>query len=312
MIDAQHKEYVVQMRQEEARLGIPFSTDDLARTRGLVDAIQQKFVAGGPQLAVVKDVDVDLEGGVLQCRVYQKHKHPLRDLPSIVYLHGGGWTINSIETHDFLCRSYADLTGAVVVAPAYAKSPENMFPKALNQIINLVGYVSKGKLLPNISSRVVVGGDSAGGNLSLASGIALRDAGFTDLAGIIVNYGVLDNDFETASYKRFGEGDFLLSTAAMKMFFQNYFGSSDEIDNHLVTPLKANLKNLPPIFISMGEADVLASENIALAEKAMASGVACDLDYYSGLMHGYIRLPHYIDRSKLALERQLAWYQNLS
>jgi acetyl esterase len=312
MLDEGQLKYVARLRKRETRFGVPFSTRDLNQTRNSVERIQECFARGGPNLALAENIECDLGEELLSCRIYQREPTANSNLPLIVYLHGGGWMINSINTHDYLHRCYAKLTGATVVAPAYAKSPEHPFPVALNQITRLIKKLSKGELMENACRKVVVGGDSAGGNLALTSALALRADGFADLAGVIVNYGVLDDDFETASYKRFGRGDFLLSTEAMKMFFRNYIGSKSSILDPLVTPLKADIRALPPLFISVGEADVLASENVALAQKALEQGVSCDLDFYSGLMHGYIRIPQYVDRANLALMRQVAWFNALN
>ncbi|MES0022325.1 MULTISPECIES: alpha/beta hydrolase [unclassified Mesorhizobium] len=309
MIDKQHLRYVAALREREKIYGIPFSTPDIQLTRRTVDGIQSAFSVGGPEMDV-EDAPVG-DGSNINCRFY----HPRRsngEAPGVlVYLHGGGWMINSVETHDLLCRTYAGLTGLTVVAPRYSKAPENPFPAALNEITEVVSSLFRGRsALKTIPRNILLAGDSAGGNLALATAIQLRDRRRQNATGVIVNYGVLDCDFDTPSYDRFGEGEYLLSRSAMKMFFENYVPAGN-FSNPLISPLRADLTGLPPIFVSVGEADVLQSENIELANRAMRANVSCDLDVYSGLMHGFIRIPHYIDRAQLALERQRRWINDL-
>jgi acetyl esterase len=311
MIDRQQLNYVEAMRAREKIFGTPFATSDLDLTRRTVERIQQAFSADGPGMSRIVDAPIDGGSDVL-CRFFFPNRAQQAAAGALVYLHGGGWMINSVDTHDHLYRTYADMTGLTVIAPRYRKAPEHPFPAALDDVTSVMTSIANGGSLLGLKrGALFIGGDSAGGNLALSTAIRLRDIASRPLTGVIVNYGVLDCNFDTPSYRRFGEGGYLLSRSAMEMFFSNYAAGA-HFAVPAISPLRADLAGLPPIFITVGEADVLQSENIELANRAMRAQVACDLDVYSGLMHGFIRIPHLIDRARLALERQRRWIHDLA
>ncbi|WP_352990648.1 alpha/beta hydrolase [Mesorhizobium sp. M1233] len=231
----------------------------------------------------------------------------------MIYIHGGGFCVNSINTHDCLHRQYAHRLGWLVLAPDYRKAPENPFPAAIEDVAATVAWVRDNSEELGVDSEFLfIAGDSAGGNLALTVPLWMADRGGHAFKGSIVNYGVLDCDLETPSHRRFGTGPYLLSSAAITQFAEWYTSDRVPIADPLVSPLKADLRRLPPVHICTGELDVLASENIRLYDGLVQAGGDCELHVFSGLMHGFIRIPHLIKRANDALALQVQWLQAIA
>lgn len=309
LMDPQMRYYVERSAELGAPHGDPYALASLDETRTVLERLLLPWAEGGPQMAESVDRRIPGPRGPLTVRVHLPTR--ARALRVLVYIHGGGWMVNTVETHGRLMREYAARIGCAVVAPHYSKSPEHRFPTALDECAALVRWLAAHGTEWGLDPQgMVIGGDSAGGNLALATGLVLRQSGERILGGIINNYGVLDCDLDTPTYARFGAGGYLLTRDKMAMFWDAYMGDQDR-RQPLAAPLRADLAGLPPTLTCTGELDVLADENIAFARKALAAGVPSELHVYPGLVHGFMRVPHVVDLADEAHATQARWVRRL-
>jgi acetyl esterase len=210
------------------------------------------------------------------------------DGPAIVYMHGGGWTILDLDTHDRLCRSLAAASGVTVLALDYPLSPEVRFPVALERIGALVEALG-GDDAPSIDrGRLAFAGDSAGGNLAVVMALRLRDAGKPPPQALGLIYGAFDADFERPSWIAYGDGRLPLSKARMRWFWETYIPDPAERRGPLASPLHADLAGLPPAFLTIADHDVLYDENLLFAERYRAAGNETVSAVYPGTIHGFL------------------------
>src|SRR2546426_326522 len=170
--------------------------------------IRSRFVAPSEPEVVgeVRDESVRVQTGDIPIRVYR----PAADaqtLPVLVYAHGGGFVFCDLDSHDGLCRSFAILIPAVVVSVDYRLAPEHRWPAAAEDVYAVTQWAAENAVtLGGDSERIVVGGDSAGGNLAAVTALMARDRGGPPLAGQLLLYPVIAADFDTESYRLFGKG----------------------------------------------------------------------------------------------------------
>ena len=193
-------------------------------------------------------------------RIFCRVSRPVTDrvLPTLVYFHGGGWVWANVDTHDRMTREYAAAGQVAVVSVDYALSPEAKFPQALLECAAVVRFVAEhGADWGLDPDAYVLGGDSAGGNLALATALLLRDTGGPALRGILANYPVSDARFDTPSYREFGAGGYGLSTERMAFYWSVYVPHDIDRLHPLAAPLRADLAGLPPVMVLLAEFDVL-------------------------------------------------------
>lgn len=290
-------------------------TPPLDEARAQTEAANVPLSEGGPTMAESGDRWLPIRGRRLMCRVHLPR--PVSDgappLPVLVYIHGGGWVWNSVDTHDRLMREYAAASGCAVVGPDYALSPEAAFPQALEECAAVVRWVaSRGAEWGLDPSRLVVGGDSAGGNLALATALLLRE---TDpelaLRGLLLNYGVFDSRLDTPSYREFAEGYFL-TREKMRFYWECYAPRPADRLHPLAAPLRApDLSGLPPVLLHIAELDVLASENLAMAERLRAAGVPLETEVFPGTAHGFLRAQGQVSAARRAVALAGGWLQRI-
>jgi acetyl esterase len=273
--------------------------------RALDERLGIAAVGPGPQLAAVSDHLIPARGRRVACRLYRPSTGTA--LPVAVYFHGGGWVWSSVETHDRLARELALASGAAVLSVDYALAPEARFPAALLECAAVVRHVAaNGAALDLDASRIVLAGDSAGGNLALATALLLRDTEGPPLRGILAFYPVCDADFTAPSYQEFDSG-FGLTTAAMQALWAAYLAHPADRWNPLAAPLRGRLAGLPPVLLQLAELDVLRSEGEAMAQALQAAGVAVTCETFAGMAHGFVRHTARVARAREALARAGAW-----
>jgi acetyl esterase len=261
---------------------------------------------GGPRMAESRTDWLSIRGRRLACRVHR----PRTDapLPVMVYIHGGGWVWGSIDTHDHIMRGYAAAAGCAVVGPDYALSPEAAFPQALEECAAVVRWVAQhGAAWGLDPSRIVVGGDSAGGNLAMAVALLLRetDPGLK-LRGLLLNYGVFDSRTDTASYAAFATGH-TLTREKMEFYWRCYAPREADRLHPLAAPLRADLTGLPPCLMHVAELDVLAAENRAMEARLRAAGVPVEATTFPGTLHGFLRSIGHVKAADRAVAEAGAW-----
>lgn len=208
--------------------------------------------------------------------------------PLFVYYHGGGWVIGDLETADPSCRMIANRTGRVVVSVDYRLSPEYKVPIPVEDSYAALQWVSENASSINgNASNLVVGGDSAGGNLSAVVSLISKEQNGPDIAGQVLIYPVTALGYDTGSYQEFQQG-FGLDRDLMIWFGDYYINNDDDRKNKYVAPLLAeDLSNLPPAYVLTAENDVLRDEGLAYAERLKQAGVKVETIIEPGLVHGY-------------------------
>ncbi len=220
-----------------------------------------------------------------------------RDLDAIVYFHGGGWVLGSIESHDVLCRRLANLSGAAVVSVDYRRPPEDPFPAAVEDCYTVCDVLSLDHASYGISNRMVVAGDSAGGNLCVAVGLMSRERGGPPLQGQVLIYPVLDGSMSGESYEQFAIG-YGLTRDTMAWFWKNYTGDSESTSrsNPLASPMNAkDLSGLPAAHVLIAQYDVLKSECEIFAKRLVDAGVPTTTEHSAGMLHGFIHFAEPFD-----------------
>lgn len=211
-------------------------------------------------------------------------------LPVLVYLHGGGFTLGSIATHDVLCRHLSHLAHCAVLSVGYRLAPEHRFPTAFEDAWDAVKWVAAhgaGKGLD--PSRIAVGGDSAGGTLAAACALRARDAGVALKLQLLFYPGCCAHH-DTPSHKTFGHG-FVLEAAHIDYFFDLYIPHVKDREDCRFAPLMADdVEGVAPAWFGLAECDPLVDEGLQYADKLRAAGVAVDLDIYRGVTHEFIKM----------------------
>jgi acetyl esterase len=284
-----------------------FDTLPLGARRAVAEQVRAPWAAGGPSMARTEDIEVPGARGAIRVRAHRPACEG--DLPALVYLHGGGWTVFSVDTHDRIMREYASRAGIAVVGVDYALAPEQRFPVAIEQTVDVIRWLARAGALPGIDTRrLAVGGDSAGANLATAAALSLRDSGDADLLrALVINYGALDPSLAHESFTRYGDGRYLLSTAEMQGFWQNYLRDERDAANPLAAPILADLANLPPTFFAIAELDVLRDENLRMAERLQAAGTKVTQVVYPGTVHSFLEAVSISAVSQRALHDTSVW-----
>ena len=220
--------------------------------------------------------------------------------PALVYFHGGGWVVGSIDTHDGVTRALANRSGCIVVSVDYRLAPEHPFPAAVDDAWSATRWViSEAAELGIDPARVAVGGDSSGGNLAAVVALRARDASIPIALQILV-YPVIDHNFETGTYGEFAVGRGL-TRDGMRWYWGLYLDGADGSSRDASPGREANLAGVAPAVIATAEFDPLRDEGEAYAERLEAAGVPTELVRYAGMIHGFLRMPAVIDRADDAL-----------
>jgi acetyl esterase len=257
--------------------------------RAVAEQSRLPWRQGGPAMAATDERVVDTEAGPVRLRFYNPAPGS-QPKPAMVYMHGGGWALFSIDTHDRLMREFAARSGMVVVGVDYALAPEARYPVASNQVVGVVRWLRLYGGEHGIDvGQLALGGDSAGGNLSMGAALKLRDAGEGDAVKAVLSiYGGFSPDCSPASRQRYGTPDDMLTSAEVDEFWSTYVGKvADRRDPYMV-PVLASLRGLPPVFLLIAECDVLAEQNLLMAGCLLEAGVAVKVKVYPGAPHSFI------------------------
>lgn len=286
-------------------------TVPLAPHRRINDLLGKLTAAGGPVMAETTDRYIEAHGRRIFCRVYRPVTGQV--LPTLVYFHGGGWVWASVDTHDRIAREYAAAAPVTVVSVDYALSPEAKFPQALEECAEVVRFVAdQGAAWGLDTRRLLVGGDSAGGNLALATALLLRDTGGPTLRGVVATYPVCDSRFDTESYRAYGDGSYGLSTERMAFYWSVYVPHDIDRLHPLAAVLRADMAGLPPVIVQLAELDVLRSEGEALVARLRAAGVAVETETYPGVVHGFLRATGSVRKAQDAVAKAAAWMRRVA
>lgn len=292
-LDAQARAYLEWLVAAGLR---PVETLTPAEARGQADRHAADLFGAKEAVDSVVRTDVDsprrTDGAGVPVRIYSPSAEP--DLPMTVYLHGGGWVLGLVDGFDGVCRALANRTGCRVVAVDYRLAPEHRFPAALDDAWAVTRWAF------TQAPRVAVAGDSAGGNLAAVVALRARDAGLP-LACQVLVYPVTDHRFDRRSYVDNATG-FGLTEPAMRWFWDQYLGGADG-GHPDASPLRApSLAGVAPALVVVCEHDPLRDEGVEFARRLREAGVPVHLSEYAGMIHGFLRMPARIDRSREALD----------
>jgi acetyl esterase len=281
-----------------AALGAPpFGTVSAVESRA---AMAARPLPPGAPVARVEDMQLPSAAGEIPVRIYTPDKPT--PLPVLVWYHGGGWVLGTLDASDHTCRELANAAGCIVVSVDYRLAPEHKFPASPEDCEAAYEWV-----LANAASfggdprRVAVGGDSAGGNLAAVVCIRARERNTPQPVFQVLVYPVTDFDFDRPSYVANAEG-YLLTRDGMRWFWEQYVNNPDEMAHPHAAPLRAaDLSGLAPALVITAEFDPLRDEGEAYGERLKEAGVPVTITRYDGMIHGFLGQFPVIDKGKVAV-----------
>ena len=256
----------------------------------------------GPEVASVVDMEVPAPDVAVGVRAYTPAG--AGPFPVVVWMHGGGWVLGSVNSTDATCRAMANDTPCVVVSVEYRLAPETKFPGPAEDCYAVAQWVAtNGARLNADTSRMAIAGASAGGNLAAAVALMARDRGGPALVQQTLVYPVTDGTLSTESYERCATG-FGLSRDTMTWYWKQYLASEADRENPYAAPARASdLSGLPPALVITGGYDVLADEGEAYAHRLEEAGVPTICTRYDGMIHGFFGMAAAVDKGKQAVEQ---------
>lgn len=276
----------------------------LADRRQVAEQIRAPWTRGGPAMARTRELRLGLRH--VRVRIHEPSTGG-EDLPILVYIHGGGWMLFSLDTHDRLMREYAARAGVAVVGVDYSLSPEAKFPTALEEIVSVVDALRAGEAGPGLDAgRIAIGGDSAGGNMSVAANLLLKRLGKPVLDAMVLNYGAFDHAV-TPSHDRYGSDGYMLNSAEMVVFWDAYLRGEADYADPLAAPLRADLSGLPPAFLCIAACDILVDGNLAMAASLRAAGVDVTTRLHEGASHSFLEAVSISPLADLAFTEAAVW-----
>jgi acetyl esterase len=273
----------------------PFSACSPQQARDLL-AASCAALGAGPSVGPIRDLDVPTRGSSMRARLFQS------DTPSaglIVYVHGGGWVLGTLDDYDALSRALVARTTCSLLLLDYRLAPEHPFPAGLEDVEDALDWAAANrKELVGSECCLIAAGDSAGANLATVA-LAGRKAG--DVSLQILFYPVVDCDTSTPSYSL--PADSLFLTREDMLWFFRHYAPADHWSNPRISPLRAkNLAGLPPTWIATAEYDVLRDEAEAYARRLMAEGVTVRARRFDGMSHGFVRMMNVVDDAHSAFD----------
>lgn len=267
------------------------------------EQMRAALITRGEPIALhrVEDISMPTPHGGLAMRLYRPTEGRL---PIALFLHGGGWTLNDLDTHDRLCRRIARRSKCLVAALNYRRAPEHRHPAALED-----AHIAYRWLLDNADrievnrSRVALVGESSGSTTAACLALLLRDLGAPMPALQILAYPLTDRYDRWPSYQERGTG-YMLDQASLRWFFGNYIPTGYDLDDPYLLPLAApDLSGLAPALVITAEFDPLRDEGIAYVQRLQAAGVAVEHLHASDQMHGFLLVDRAIARAGALIDR---------
>jgi acetyl esterase len=269
------------------------------------DQARAGYAAGAQVLQVppaavprVHDLTVPArDGHAIVVRLYAPQADPAPPLPALVFFHGGGFVVGSVDTHDRLCRELCRLSGCAVVSVDYRLAPEHPFPGPVHDAWDaLQAVVARGTALGIDTTRLAVGGDSAGGNLAAVCALLARDAGLP-LALQLLIYPSCAAQPDLPSHQTYASG-YVLEAGHAAWFFNHYIGPAQRFDWRFA-PLEApDVDGVAPAWFALAECDMLVDDGIAYADRLRAAGINVALDIYRGVTHDFIQMGRAIPEAR--------------
>jgi acetyl esterase len=280
-------EIQAQLDQMAASGRPPLQQRSVAQARAF--HVQDAAALNGPAgpVASVQDRMVPGPAGELPVRIYAPEGEP--PFPIVVWFHGGGWVVGTLDSYDPLCRALAAAVPAVVVSVDYRLAPEHRWPAAVEDAYAATMWASRHAAeLGGAQHRLAVAGDSAGGNLAAVVALGARDRGGPAIAFQLLVCPALDVAGDTGSWREFAEG-LDLTAAGMRWYWDHYLGEADGAAPDASPARAAFLGGLPPALVIVASHDILRDEGEAYAARRADAGVAAAATRIPGVVHGFFR-----------------------
>jgi acetyl esterase len=256
----------------------------------------REAIGPGPEVASVRDIEIPVQAGGIHARVYE----PVTDPPgTVVYYHGGGWVLGSVDDWDAVTRALAVASGCRLVSVDYRLAPEHRFPAAVDDAYDALAWV--GSSLAD-GQPLVVAGDSAGGNLAAVAALRARDTSGPALALQVLVYPVTDHDVDRPSYRSYDGREFIVNRGDMVWFWDHYAPDAAARSNPYASPLRApDLSGLPAAYMVTAEHDPLRDEGFAYADRLRAARVPVEHRHYGSQIHGFFTMVNVLDDADKAV-----------
>lgn len=282
-----------------------------AEARAAVATMAPFFTHGAPALPHIEERTIPAASGPIRIRLYDPGVPA--PAPTVVFFHGGGWVLCDIDLYDGVARQIAKRSGLRVLSVDYSLAPEHRFPIPLDDCIAAVRWAAtEGASLGIDAKRLALAGDSAGGNLALATCLALRDAGASPVRGAALIYGCYSADNDTPSCRAYGGGAYFMGTADMVWYWKHYLGDAAARPDPLAAPLLADLARLPPLYVTASEFDVLHDDSTRLVERLKAAGADVDFHLWKGMIHASLNLMGWIGAMAPEVDRVGAFLRRVT
>jgi acetyl esterase len=268
-------------------------------------------VPSAPLVAIhdVSDRTIPGPAGALPVRIYTPRA--AGSLPVLVFFHGGGFVLGSLDDYDAICRALSLEADCIIVSVDYRLAPEHRFPAAPDDCLAATRWVAAhAGSFGGDPARIAVGGDSAGGNLAAVTALRVRDEGGPHLLGQMLIYPVTDRVEPNRSMIENGEG-YWLTRDGMEWFIEHYIEDERDLTHpHFAIVRADNLTRLPPAYVLTVEYDPLLDEGEAFADRLTAAGVPVERIRYDGTIHGFFGMPG-LDKGAVAVANAGAWLRAL-
>ena len=267
-----------------------------------------------PELESDKPLSIPAPHGVLPARIYTPRK--LRKTnglaPCLVFFHGGGWVIGNLDSHDVVCRMLAHEGELIVISVDYRLAPEHKFPAAADDAVTATKWVAANAAQLGIDAgHLLVGGDSAGGNLAAVVALAARDGDGPKLAGQVLIYPATDFAMKHPSHSE-PETSILLTHSVIKWFCNHYLNGAADIDHWKASPACAKtLTGLPPAYVLTAGADPLRDEGAEYAARLKEAGVPMTYRHFPGQFHGFFTMGKLLQQANVAVSEIAGWLKAL-
>ncbi|MBN8441807.1 MAG: alpha/beta hydrolase [Thauera sp.] len=288
------------------RVGAPrFHELSVAQARRSFQKLHFAFRGEAPPVASTAEVPIArADGSAMLARLYR----PLgsrtgETLPLLIWFHGGGWCVGDVASHDVLCRELANASGCAVLSVDYRLAPEHPFPAGGDDARLAFDWsVAQADVLGVDPTRIALGGDSAGGNLSIVTALALREAGGVQPRFLLLIYPSTEILSARPSRTRFDDGYFL-DRGTLEWFFARYLPNG-ETEDWRASPMRAaSLAGLPPMLLIGAEFDPLIDDCAAFAARVQAEGGDIEFEEVAGVIHGFFTLGKYFPEARAGVLR---------
>jgi acetyl esterase len=303
MMKAKVHPQIEQVLQALAKANLaPFEALQPDQARAQMEAMVKARNIPLPPLAGIENRRIPGPLGEIPLRIYR----PLepRTSGAVLYYHGGGHVIGSLDTHAAVASALCAKSGTVFVSVDYRMGPEHKFPAAVDDSFAALNWVAANAAELGVDAgKLAVAGDSAGGNLAAVVALLARDAGQPPLRLQVLAYPVADYRLMDQSYNTYAQGYGPLSDKAMSWFRQHYLRNAADAEDWRASPVLASHESVAPAIVLTAECDVLHDEGVRLAQALSRAGVRVDHQDYAGIIHGFLGMAPAVDAAVEAQDR---------